>query len=80
MNISDSSVNKYLRAIRAVTKDMFEEGIIDKDLYHISSALEFAKYRDKIFSNNFFIEKDTRGNRMYSVAMNHYLNFLEDIV
>lgn len=77
LNLSDNSVNKYCRAIRAVTKDMLEEGVIDKDLYNVSSSLEFEEYKYSICNNDAFIEKDTRGNRMYSVAMKHYLRFLQ---
>ncbi len=77
LNLSENSVKKYCRAIRAITKDMLEEGVIDKNLYNISSSLEFERYMDIIYNNNVFVEKDTRGNRMYSVAMKHYLRFLQ---
>ena len=77
LNLSESSVKKYCRAIRAIAKDMLEEGVIDKNLYNISSSLEFERYLDSIYKSNVFIEKDTRGNRMYSVAMRHYLRFLQ---
>lgn len=77
LNLSESSVKKYCRAIRAITNDMLGEGVIDKDLYSISSPLEFEKYKESIYNSNVFIEKDTRGNRMYSVAMKHYLRFLQ---
>ena len=75
--LSDSSIGKYTRAIRAITKDMLSEGVISKDLYDITSAVEFDNVMKIIFSDNFFSKKDTRGNRMYSVAMNHYYEFLE---
>lgn len=40
-NLSQSSIGKYQRAIRAVSKDMNEEGVIDFDLYSITSAHQF---------------------------------------
>ena len=41
-NLSDSSIGKYTRAIRAITKDMIAERIIDKDLYNIKSPIELT--------------------------------------
>lgn len=75
--LSESSVGKYTCAIRAVTKDMLSEGVIDKDLYNISSSIEFDSILRDITSNRFFDLKDTKGNRMYSVALNHYSEFLK---
>lgn len=75
-NLSQSSIGKYQRAIRAVSKDMNEEGVIDFDLYSITSAHQFYSLKKEIFGNDYFDSKDTRGNRMYSVTMNHYYEFL----
>lgn len=75
-NISQSSIEKYKRAIRAVSKDMNEEGLIDFDLYSITSAAKFYALKKEIINNEYFDKKDSRGNRMYSVAMNHYYDFL----
>lgn len=75
--LSDSSIGKYTRAIRAITKDMLSENVISKDLYNITSSVEFDNIMKIIISNDFFSKKDIRGNRMYSVAMNHYYEFLE---
>lgn len=60
-------------------KDMIEEGVIDKNIYSIVSSIEFEQVWKKILDNTFFQKKDTRGNRMYSVAMKHYLDFLRSI-
>ena len=74
--LSKSSIGKYQRAIRAVSKDMNEEGLIDFDLYSVTSSSAFYSLKKDIFNNDYFDSKDTRGNRMYSVAMNHYYEFL----
>jgi len=76
-SLSDNSIGKYKRAIRAVTKDMLEEGVIDSDLYSTTSSTEFELIKQLIFNNRCFDQKDTRGNRMYSVAMNHFQEFLD---
>lgn len=78
-NVSDSTISKYKRAIRAVSKDMNEEGVLQGDLYSISSFQEFESIKSNIFANDFFTEKDTRGHRMYSVALNWYSEFLSQI-
>lgn len=75
-NLSQSSISKYQRAIRAVSKDMNEEGLIDFDLYSVTSSSVFYSLKKDIFDNDYFYSKNTRGNRMYSVAMNHYYEFL----
>ena len=75
--LSESSIGKYIRAIRAITKDMLAEGVIDKDLYNVTSSIEFDSMKKDITSNKCFNLKDTKGNRMYSVAMNHYSEFLK---
>lgn len=77
--LSDSSISKYCRAIRAISKDMIEEGVIDKDLYSITTYQDLTALKNIICNNKYFISKDTRGNRMYSVALNHYTNFLKSM-
>lgn len=76
LNVSENTIGKYKRAINAVSKDMVEEGVIDKNLYLIVSSAEFEKVRESILDNTFFQKKDTKGSRMYSVAMKHYAEFL----
>ncbi len=77
-NVSDSTIGKYKRAIRAVSKDMNEEGVLQGDLYNISSFQKFESVKSNIFANDFFVEKDTRGHRMYSAALNWYSKFLSE--
>jgi hypothetical protein len=79
LNVSENTIEKYKRALNAVSKDMIEEGVIDKNIYSIVSSIEFEQVWERILDNTFFQKKDTRGNRMYSVAMKHYLDFLRSI-
>lgn len=51
---------------------MISEGVINIDLYTVSSAVEFDSIIKDITANRYFELKDTKGNRMYSVAMHHY--------
>lgn len=74
--ISESSTEKYVRSIRAVSKDMITEGVITQCLYNVKSYDTYCGLMDRIFENKFFIEKNERGNRMYSSAMKKYERFL----
>ena len=76
-DISKSTIGKYKRAIRAVSKDMIEEGILQGDLYSISSWEKYESVKAEILANDFFIDKDTRGHRMYSRALNLFGEFLK---
>ena len=75
--LSDSSIGKYIRAIRSITKDMLSEGVIEKDIYNVTASIEFDSMMKDISVNKIFNMKDTKGNRMYSVAMKHYSDFLK---
>lgn len=75
--LSESSCDKYVRAIHAISRDMQNEGVLDYDLYNIKSALAFQKIMEIISKNSYFRDKNTRGNNMYSCAMNRYLEFLQ---
>ena len=56
-NLSNSSVEKYIRAIRAVSRDMNEEGLYDFDLYSLSSSEQFYSLKNKIIENLFLQKK-----------------------
>lgn len=75
-NLSDSSVYKYTHAVKTISDDMLSEGVIDKpladmELYEVDLAIAV------IFHTPSFIDKDTRGNHMYSTALKWYRFFLE---
>ena len=74
--ISESSTEKYVRSIRAVSKDMITEGVITQSLYKVKSYDTYCGLMNRIFENKFFIDKNERGNRMYSSAMKKYEKFL----
>lgn len=75
-DLSDSSVYKYTHAVKTISDDMLSEGVIDKplaemELYEVDLAIAV------IFHTRSFIDKDTRGNHMYSTALKWYRFFLE---
>lgn len=74
-NLSDSSIDKYSGAVNTVSKEMLAEHVIAKpiaemEIYEIDLAIAV------IFRTKSFIEKDTRGNHMYSNALKWYRSFV----
>ena len=71
-----NSAAHYESGLRAISKDMLKEGIIIKPLEDMSlPEYEIAVF--KILHNDFFIEKNTRGKRMYSNSLKLYQCFLK---
>lgn len=70
-NLSDSSICKYYSAIRAISKDMISKGVINKSLFQMNPVeIDFAI--SIILRDISFINKDLRGNSMYSCALKYY--------
>lgn len=63
---------KYFDAINTVSNEMAGWGLDEVDIYSQNDPT----YIDKIMLNRDFIEKNRRGNQMYSAALNHYKKFL----
>ena len=75
-SLSESSVYKYTHAVKTISDDMLLERVLDKplsdmELYEVDLAMAV------IFHTPSFIDKDTRGNHMYSNALKWYRFFLE---
>lgn len=72
--LSESSISKYARAITAISKDMMNEGLIKKPLTEMNRAeLDFVI--PMILNNPFFIEKNNRGNKMYSNGLKQFRSY-----
>jgi len=63
---------KYFDAINTVSNEIAGWGLDKIDIY----SLKDPTYIDEIMLNSDFIEKNKRGNQMYSAALNHYKKFL----
>ena len=72
---SEGTIKKYESAVRAVSKDMISIGLIDKELYSMS-LIEYEIALEKIIRNEFFINKNTTGNQMYSNGLKQYRSYL----
>ena len=78
-SLSGASIYKYMRAVKKVSDEMMEQGVVNKSLLDMTLVeLDIAMYN--IFSNSFFIEKNTRGNHMYSNGLKQYRYFIMEKV
>lgn len=74
--LSESSIYKYSHAIPTISNDMLGIKIIDKplsemELYEIDLAISV------IFKTGYFLDKDKKGNHMYSSALKWYRCYVE---
>lgn len=76
--LSASSAYKYARAIKTISDDMIKIGLLEKKFYVNNSMQELKKDIERIKNNDFFFSKNNIGHNMYSVALDHYLSFLQE--
>ena len=72
LNSKEITRRKYFDAINIISSEMVNWGFDKVDLY----SLNEVELIDRIMSHSSFIEKNKRGNQMYSAALNHYKKFL----
>ena len=73
--LKDSSIDKYARAVKTISQEMVERSVITKAL-HRMSAFELDIALGTIMKNDYFVDKNTRGNHMYSNALKQYRYFM----
>ena len=73
--LSDSSISKYSGAVGTISKDMIAAGIIQKPLFNMN-AYELDNAIESVMKSQSFIDKNTRGNHMYSNALKQYRLFI----
>lgn len=73
--LSDSSIYKYTRAVYAISKDMLSVGAIIKDL-ELMNLAELDLIVPIILNNPEFVDKNSRGNNMYSNALKQYRGYI----
>ena len=72
---SDSTAQHYKSGLSACSKDFIDWKLTDKPLMEMTlSELDVAI--QKAFLNSSFVDKNTRGNNMYSNSLKQYRNFL----
>ena len=78
-SLKDSSIDKYARAVKTISQEMLEQNVIAKAL-HRMSTFELDIALGTIMRNDYFVDKNTRGNHMYSNALKQYRYFISSIV
>lgn len=73
----ESTVNHYLGALKTISEYLVEKNKISESIYEIEDLGELEIVRTYLYSQPDFVEKDERGNRMYSAGLNNYVRFAE---
>ena len=77
--LSESTLEKYARAVNTVSNDMLEIGVINNSLINMSlTELDLAI--SAILANDKFIAKNTKGNHMYSNGLKQFRYFILDTI
>ena len=66
-----NSIKHYWGTIDVLNKEF------NIDLYSINNLTELEKIKNKLYENKLFIQKNSRGNCMYSRAIETYIKFVE---
>jgi putative restriction endonuclease len=73
-----SAPDKYIKVITTLSNHLKKNNISQTDLFLIDSPSESRKLKELYFENSELLQKDIKGNRMYSRAFDLYIEFLND--
>jgi len=71
------TVKHYLGALNTISKYLIERNKIRSSIYEIEEVGELEIVRSYLYNQPDFVEKDERGNRMYSAGLNNYIRFAD---
>ena len=74
-SVSDSTVKHYITAINTINTLLIKYKFPINDVFSVKTLSELDAVKTFLEQNEEFIKKDTVGNRMYSVAFNHFYRF-----
>lgn len=74
-NNSISTIGHYLSALDVISLYLVEKRQIKLSLYEIIDLVNLQAIREKLYQDPIFVDKDERGHRMYSAALNNYFRF-----
>ena len=77
--LSESTREKYARAITINSSALIDYGVIEGSLYNITDPKVLVSMKEKYLSIAELRDKDERGNRMYSSAFNYFELYLEQL-
>ena len=73
--VSETSFNKYVGALRTISRYMKEMGLVQESIYELGSIELLDIAWDALNRNTDFVDLNQRGNNMYSAGYNHYHKF-----
>ncbi|NMH60655.1 HNH endonuclease [Alteromonas ponticola] len=77
---SDKTIKNYVGALKnSIPNWLNDAGLANQSLLSIGSYIEYEKIVSKTYEVREFVEKDKRGNGMYSAAIRSYRSFLSDL-
>jgi 5-methylcytosine-specific restriction endonuclease McrBC GTP-binding regulatory subunit McrB len=71
--LSTYSISRYAGAIDTLSSELMNYGLNERNLYNVTDKNSIAS----ILNNPMFQEKNKKGNRMYSAALNHFAEYIE---
>ncbi|WP_134201306.1 HNH endonuclease signature motif containing protein [uncultured Algoriphagus sp.] len=75
--INITKPERYSNTIQTITNHLKAVGFIDLDIYMKTDAEEVVKIKQLYFSFDKFLNKNIKGNRMYSRSIDLYIEFLD---
>jgi predicted restriction endonuclease len=77
---SDKTIRNYVGALKnSIPNWLSDAGVAQQSLLSIGSYFEYEQIISKTYEVREFVEKDKRGNGMYSAAIKSYRSFLCDV-
>ena len=78
-SLSPRTIQAYTGALNTVSKGLKKYKLIEGSLYNLKNSTELETLILKYFAIPEFIQKDSRGNKMYSNALKYYKKYLEGL-
>lgn len=72
---SMSTYKHYIDALNNISRNLKAKGLIENDIYEISSLDYLEHCRQALMADAEFVALNTRGNHMYSAGLRNYMNF-----
>lgn len=74
-NVSNRTIKHYITALNTLDSLLVKYEYPVKSVFQVLTRDELDLIKHFVSTNEEYIQKDSRGNRMYSVAFNHYYRF-----
>lgn len=73
--LAPSTADHYAQALRTISSYLKKAGLLVEDIYSVEKLEELEYLRKSLMQIKEFVALDEKGNRMYSVGLNRYIEF-----